>query len=516
MDAFCILAAGRGERLRKVMKLHKCLAPIHNQAVISHIINKAPGDTEIVIALGHQGDLVKEYCEAAHPDRKFVFVKVENFDGPGSGPGLSLSCCKAHLQRPFYLFCGDCIIEETLPDLSTNWMGVFPVDDSTHWSTAQVYDGKVVGFKNKSSNGYDYAFIGVAGIKDYETFWGQLKHTDKEFEMVSAFYDPLAYDEILATHFTWHDTGTPENYNKSKAILGPKSLGMAKEINEITYRVGDRCVKVFGELEIVDGRIKRAELLHGLIPPLVYRGQYVYAYEWIDGVTMYEKVLSNDVDSRTILQNFLGWCQTHLWIPSTGSIIEECKKFYQEKTYHRLRCYFEKKNISHDITHTINNRVCEPIEILLGNIDWTDLHYGKKAVFHGDLQFENVIVHQHMGKDQFHLIDWRDSFADLKSFGDLYYDLAKLNSGLMMCYHKIKQGYYNVNCNDDRVTYWFDLPEELNQLRLVYENWLLKQGHDLYKVRVLTALIYLNMAPLHIEGFDELLFYHSKYLLAGI
>ena len=46
---------------------------------------------------------------------------------------------------------------------------------------------------------------------------------------------------------------------------------------------------------------------------------------------------------------------------------------------------------------------------------------------------------------------------------------------------------------------------------------LLKQYNiDIQKVKILTALIFLNMAPLHINNFDIFLFLKSKQLLAQL
>lgn len=363
MEAFCILAAGRGVRCQGVNKLHKCLLPIGNKAVISHIIDKAPVESEIIIAVGHQAQLVKEYCLAAHPDRNFTFVTVDNYDGPGSGPGYSLLCCKEHLQRPFYLFCSDCIVsEDHLPELNRNWLGVYPVSDPAHWSTAQVYDGKIIQFKNKSIDGYEYAWIGVAGIKDYKVFWSQIRHTDKEFELVSAFYDPDAYMELYAYLFGWHDTGTPENYKNSKLHLGQCNLGMVKEIDEITYKVGDRCVKVFGDAQVAAGRIERATLLSGLIPEMKFQGQHVYAYKWASGGTFYE------VGTLSMFEDFLNWCETNLWkAPETNALFDAkffilCHKFYHNKTLDRVKAYLDKKGLEHDHDEIILGRKCDPIE----------------------------------------------------------------------------------------------------------------------------------------------------------
>jgi NDP-sugar pyrophosphorylase family protein len=506
MKAFCILAAGKGVRINKISSLHKCLLSINNLAVISHIINKAPEDSEIIIAIGHQKEIVKEYCLAAHPDKKLKFVEVDNYDGPGSGPGYSLSKCREHLQKPFYLVCSDCIVTESLPGLDKNWIGTFPITDPENWSTAQVDQfGKVKAFKNKSKQGYNQAWIGIAGIKDYEVFWNEMKSgEDKEFEMVSAFYRPEAYPEILSIPFTWHDTGTPENYKESKNKLGhQRSLGMAKEIDEVTYKVGNRCVKVFGNSKVAQDRIKRTESLAGLIPNMVFKGNHVYAYEWVDGKTLYEE---NSLESFT---GFLKWCDRKLWKPVEVDFRNFCWSFYKDKTYSRLKSYFSKKGTK-DTSAIINGIKCEPIEEYLQKIDWHWLAEGIPVRFHGDLQPENVIV----DNEKYWLIDWRDSFDGLTICGDLYYDLAKLNGGLGMSYHAIKSDKFWVEKNDGEIKYHFEITKELEYMKYCFENWVLEKGYDLRKVRVLTALVYLNMSPLHTKPFDELLFNHAKKMLA--
>ena len=102
--AVLLLAAGKGERLGDLTtNINKALLPINNKAIISSIINKFPDNYEIVVALGYKGDIVKEYCELAHPNRKFIFVNVDDINSTNSGPGYSALKCKEYLNRPFYL-----------------------------------------------------------------------------------------------------------------------------------------------------------------------------------------------------------------------------------------------------------------------------------------------------------------------------------------------------------------------------------------------------------------------------
>ena len=47
----------------------------------------------------------------------------------------------------------------------------------------------------------------------------------------------------------------------------------------------------------------------------------------------------------------------------------------------------------------------------------------------------------------------------------------------------------------------------------MYEAWLEAGGYDLKKVKLITSLIFLNMAPLHEKELGDLLFFKSKKMM---
>ena len=65
-----ISAAGRGTRIGGLTAINKSLLPINYEAVISKIIESYPKNLEIVIALGHEKEIVKNYDARARDDRK--------------------------------------------------------------------------------------------------------------------------------------------------------------------------------------------------------------------------------------------------------------------------------------------------------------------------------------------------------------------------------------------------------------------------------------------------------------
>jgi len=229
-QAFCILAAGTGGRLGSLTsKINKVLLPVGGKPAISYIIDKIPDGTDIVICLGYEKEAIIEFCQFTYPERKFIFVDDVNYRNQGRGPGTGLLECKEYLNRPFYLCCNDCIVDEKYPDLDCNWMGLAKTDNPSIYSTALVDNNNIIDFVNKSPEGYEMAFIGLAGIKNHELFWESLENGLKieAGELVPAFYNPTKYG-LISKEFTWHDTGTKEAYDltcesfSSNAVNGIK------------------------------------------------------------------------------------------------------------------------------------------------------------------------------------------------------------------------------------------------------------------------------------------------------
>ena len=165
---FCILAAGKGTRNRVIDGLHKALLPLENRPVLSHIIEKVPTDIEIVIAVGYKSEQIKSYLKIVYPHRKITYVDVENFDGPGSGPGMSLFSCREQLNCPFVFTSSDTITEENYnyTEIKNNWVGYSIMDEKNIMrSDYSLIDGET--HLNKFYWGMgDKIFIGIAGIHD--------------------------------------------------------------------------------------------------------------------------------------------------------------------------------------------------------------------------------------------------------------------------------------------------------------------------------------------------------------
>lgn len=317
--------------------------------------------------------------------------------------------------------------------------------------------------------------------------------------------------------FTWFDTGTLENYNNTNNNFSPgKKFDFSKgKGEEFLYFVNDRVIKFFADEKIAENRCLRGgKQLKGLCPEIEGRKGNFFAYRKINGQTLYE------VMNRQTVNNFLQWAKANLWkkvelTPEQKKGFKKaCKEFYMDKTQKRLQAFYEKTGLE-DNSAYINGVLVPPLKELMEKIDWARITEGIPSNFHGDLQFDNVLVTRDPGSnlDKFTLLDWRQDFAGLLEYGDLYYDLAKLYGGKIISYNLIKEGLFSFDMSGASVYYNYHLKNDLVEAKEEYEAFLKRNNFDLDKVKIITALIFLNMSPLHQDPFDLMLYFMGRSML---
>ena len=96
----------------------------------------------------------------------------------------------------------------------------------------------------------------------------------------------------------------------------------------------------------------------------------------------------------------------------------------------------------------------------------------------------------------------------------MYYDLAKLAHNLVVNHEIIDNNQFYIKIDSNGIV-------NLNIHRLqtlvdcenIYFNYLENAGYNTKKIKLLRAIIWLNMSPLHHHPFDNFLFYFGKYEL---
>lgn len=510
MAKLLILAAGRGSRMGKTSGLfNKALLPIAGKAVLSHIIDNICAD-QIVIAVGYKADQIIEYCQIYHSHRDIQYVMIDNFSGPGSGPGYSMYCCKKLLQEKFYIVTADSYLEECLPPIDCDWIGISKLNNLETYATCSIDESNIIqDFQNKSPTPLPFAFTGIAAIQNFKKFWEAFEsyhasNEDEEVEFIGAFYKPF-YSQIFGKEIKWHDVGKEELY----VSLYSKAKGLddydLKKINndEITYNYRNLIAKL-SQPEKINKKKLRQHLLSDVTPELknLSLSNFII-HDYVSGKNLYQ------IESSDTYIEFLLWCEKNLFnkiAPSPDGFLESCRNFYETKSYERLGQFYDRfPDLNQDLK--LGGVSCKSGYDYLRKMDWKWLCNSPICrVFHGDLNFGNAIQKDN---EQFVLIDWRSDFAG-NLVGDLYYDLAKLYAGAKVSFYRC--------CTDDRYFLKYSDKEycmngyaraDEEVFAVYYEKWLAEKGYDIPKVQIIASLIYLNMAPLHLDDLAKYLYFEG-------
>lgn len=522
----CILAAGIGSRLGERSRFfNKGLLRLGNKAAISYNIEVFDDDLEYVIVLGYQGDILRQYIELAHPDKNITFVETEKWSGPGAGAGYALLEAQKHLQCPFYFICCDSIV--------AGWGTVMQRTRDRDWVVASYRhkedlhkyctvkknkENKVVEFYDKTGEGTSEAFTGVAFIKSYGKFFEELEksRTDTaEIRDTPALFSLQPY--VLERK--WMDIGTEEGLKWARAEFrrdNKNIINNLDKLDEEIYKVNDHIIKYFYNHNVVKDRMLRTEHLNGTIPEVVESTKNFYKYKYIDGFDLFK--YKTGAKTTTAV---LDLAQEKLWSHKKElDALEEkifkdtCRKFYYDKTIARLDMLHSKLETQEQY-QVINGRSSH-IDMLFNRINWDFLSDGIPAKFHGDFNFSNIL--ETNGDTEggwffggYKFVDWRQNFGDSVEYGDVYYDLAKMYHGFLFPHPMVKDKkfYFNKKTGGTVKTF-IEIPCHIERAKEAFEEWVHDHGYDMWKVKVLTAIVLLNMSPLHESPIDEYLYLYAK------
>jgi choline kinase len=500
-----ITTSGLGSRLGNLTDYtNKCLVRIADKPAISYIVESYPKNTKFVITLGHYGSHIKQFLQLAYPNHNFTFVEVNKYKGEGSSLGYSILQCKHEINCPFIFHASDTIIKDfKTPDLNTNWVVGNYKEDSSQYRTLNLSEGKLVKINEKGELGYDYSYIGLAGIKNFELFFYNLEKLvyggSEDVSDVHAINKMLSevdfcYKEV--SYGNWFDIGNTSELVKTRKKFS-SSIDVLDKKDESIFFFDKFIIKFFYNKSINKNRVIRANNLKGLVPNIVDSTENFYKYEKAEG-----KLFSKSVNKQKFL-TFLEWTNQHLWISKQDDNFKsKCYDFYITKTKNRIEQYL---NSSIDEEDIINGEHIPPIYHMLDQIDTNWLCDGISSQFHGDFILDNIIE----TKDGFTLIDWRQDFAGDLEVGDMYYDLAKLTHNLVINHDIVNKNLFD----SSKENCYILINSKLNECKAVLHSFIKDNNYDLKKVKILTAIIWINMAPLHEYPFNNFLFNFGKYNL---
>ena len=506
-----ITASGIGTRLGDITKFtNKALVKVGKKPAVSYIIESYPEDAEFVVTTGYYGDQVKDFLSLVYPKRKITFVDVDNYDKEGSSLGYSMLCAKDQLQCPFIFHASDTIVTNSIIHDKSNWIGGYRGKGSSHYSSFNTFNGRVQKIQDKGAIDPEFLHIGLVGINDFKKFWKHLEGLYKKNPLNNSLGDIHVINEMIENDVdfkvkefgTWFDTGNVESLHEARKNISD-AFHILDKLEEAIFIFEKFVVKFFHKQDMVEQRVKRGKILAKLVPNIEGSAKNFYRYKFVDGE------LYSEVANPYNFGAFLDWSKKNLWKGNKEvnekKFKEVCYDFYKNKTVERINKFLDSRSVKDQKTF-INEEEVPSIKEILKRVDFDWLCSGKQMNFHGDFILDNIIK----TKKGYCLLDWRQNFGGLLKAGDVYYDLAKLNHNLTINHGIINDNLFSIKINNNNI--WCDVlrKENLIQCQKILFEFLRKNKYDEKKVKILTALIWLNMSPLHHHPFDLFLFYFGK------
>lgn len=507
-----ITTSGIGQRLGDLTKYtNKGLVRIGKKPAISYIIEAYPKDTPFVVTVGYFGEQVRDFLSLAYPDRKIEYVEVDNFVGAGSSLGYSMLKAKDSLQCPFIYHATDTIVTEAIPAPTKNWIGVYKGGDTSQYASWKVMGGGKLLFNDKGAIDFDYIHIGLIGINDYKKYWEGLEKLYKENPNDQSLNDCRVLELMLdkgesfglQTFSEWFDIGNTSALYHARSVISDHFENLDK-LEESIFIFDEFVIKFFHDEKVVAERVARGRSLGNLVPKIDGETKNFYRYTFAEGDNY------SDVANPANFGNFLRWTKSNLWKNEDEVNADKfkiiCRDFYLEKTKKRVKQFLDMNNLQ-DSLHIINGIEVPSIADMIEAIDFDWLSDAKQYQFHGDFILDNIVKTE----TGYCLIDWRHNFGGLLKSGDIYYDLAKLNHNLTVNHDIINKELFNINLNaDGSVSCDILRKNNLVECQDILFKFIEEQGLDVKRVKLLSGIIWLNMAPLHHHPFDLFLYYFGK------
>lgn len=506
-----ITTSGIGERLGILTKYtNKSLVNIGDKYAICNIIENYDVDTKFIITIGYYGQLVKDFLLLAYPSSDIKFVVIDNYVGEGSSLGYSLLQAKEYLQKPFIFHCCDSIVTGPICfEENKNVLCVAKCESSKYYSNIKVDCEKITEINNKNHFEFDFIYTGISFINDYNIFWQNLENIynsntlDNSLSDVHVIRKMIQSDKCLFFYKelnNWYDTGNVESYKKIKEIFKPKYSILEKN-NESLCFFENTVVKFINDININKKRVERGKILYPLTPKIINHSNNFIIMEKVIGNLLSEYYNYGEV------YNLLKWAKQYLWInkKQDSEYKQNCYNFYIVKTKNRINDLTFLNNEFEIINGLNTGKINDLIHSENMKILMTDTFYH----FHGDFILDNIIK----TNDSYVLIDWRHEFDNQLICGDMYYDLAKLRHNIIFNHKNILNELYEIFYNKESVTLDLKCNYFLVQQLNDFDTFIIENNYDLKKIKILTAIIWLNMAPLYQGKLSEFLFYFGKYNL---
>lgn len=334
--------------------------------------------------------------------------------------------------------------------------------------------------------------------REISTFYQALNEYNKLFPMTALYARE------------WCDIGHADKYFSSRLEVS------AREFNYITVdrnrgtlcKTSDNKDKLINEIKWYLKLPAELEYAHPRI--FSYSTHYEKPYvmmEYYSYHTVHELFLYGDMNFQQwqdIFSRIYFVCKDFRRYTANGeNIRSSIEEMYLTKTLQRLETLRDNKNFSNFFSKPVKINgekyfsLDEVITLLKKYIPELLCKCEKFTIIHGDLCFTNIMIDPNL---QFiKLIDPRGSFGAYDIYGDPDYDLAKLFHSIDGKYDFIIKNMFTVNADIQNASVEYkicDGERNYDLIKMFREIF----SPDMKRVRLIEALLFLSMIPLHNES----------------
>lgn len=507
-----IPAAGRGSRVDSGhTRLPKPLLSIGNLPLIAHIMNSYPYGSRFHVAVGFKADYVRQVVELFSQLRgdTVTFSETHSWEVENKGLSHTLLDSEDFLQEPFIFHAVDSLIVDSSFERFRDIEGSYalhcrPLDEGIYRVLSS--DGWV---RESVSQESKSVYIGVSKISDHNAFWKQVQsiadHRPEDGETIGLI--PHETRVIDLDPKSWLDVGHEKGLARARRLFTIDDIVLERH-NEAIWSYENSMYKFHEDASFITNRVFRGRCLTPFVPKPTAMSENIYTYNRVPGITL----SGSPVES---FGAFLGWIKNFwndsLSIETLGTRHNEYFEFYRTKTYERVEAYLSQLESDY-IVREINGKSVRSITDLLSSVDWEAIAKPKLVRAHGDLHPENIIFDSH--SESFSLLDWRQDLAGFTDeYGDLYYDLGKILHGLLLDHHIVREGQFS-SSRTDTVASWKIMQNQKKRLwEMDFRKFVVSNGYDWQRVKLLSSLIFLNIAVLHEPGYRDFLFIYGHNAL---
>ncbi|OIO19905.1 MAG: hypothetical protein COY69_00045 [Candidatus Magasanikbacteria bacterium CG_4_10_14_0_8_um_filter_32_14] len=491
------------------------MLPINGKPVIGYIFDDllGRGITQMVVVLNSNDRHTEKYLKQKFSTKCNFNIIYNHEVFKGIGYSIYLGVSQVDENKSILVYLGDTIYRGSL-----NFTNDFVVvsdkyEVSNKWCFIEKRGESFIYYnKPKDYLGGGKVLVGLYFFKDGKKIINTCRELSISKKKIELFNILKKYDGSyrLIKNGKWYDCGNIENYYRAKIdFLKLRSFNSLKYNDLYGYitKISKKKDKLIDEINWYKNIPQDLQIFSPrLINSEIGLDKVSYSLEYYGYQSLADYYVYNNFDKKIwyliIDRIFL---ITNLFKKHYSKVSK--KYYYQmylEKTKQRLtelskniywRNLLNRKNI------TINSQCLNGWPYYVDKIkDIVPIFCRKKEMgfLHGDLCLSNILFDP--TNKIFKFIDPRGSFGSSSLFGDIKYDIAKLRHSFSSYYDFIVSDLFVLEEKGENFELKIFTEPLHGNVKKYFDISLKKYGYDLKEIKLIEALLFLSMIPLHSDN----------------